>query len=269
MNTAEQTFLCDLLRAESGLSLTTEKRYLLETRLTPIVRRNDLRSLSELVGALKQKRDPGLVLDVVDAMTTNESLFFRDGRPFDQLRDVILPELEAKVGARPIKIWSAAASTGQEAYSAAMIWLEAARRPAHKRIEIVGTDISEKALKRAKAGLYSQFEVQRGMPSRLLLKYFQQQGKDWQLKDEVRQMVRFQPHNLLKPLPTGGPFDVVFCRNVLIYFDNRDKQKVIGHVAERIAPGGFLLLGGAESLIGISDRFSNVDGSRGLYRRHT
>ena len=259
-------FVCDLLKRESGLVLTEDKGYLLESRLMPVARKWQLADLDAVADKLKAEPKGATTRDVVDAMTTNESFFFRDTKPFDQFRDVVLPKLlEARVATRRIRIWSAACSNGQEPYSLAMILKEAGAKLAGWTVEIQATDLSREVLDRAKAGVYTQFEVQRGLPITLLVKYFKQDGDRWQIDDAIRSMVTYKEFNLLSSCAAFGRFDVIFCRNVLIYFDQEDKAKILGGLADVLAPDGALYLGGAETVIGVSERFSPMPNNRGIY----
>jgi chemotaxis protein methyltransferase CheR len=261
-------FLRGFLKARSGLSLTTEKRYLIESRLGPVCRRFEIDDLSELARGLKGGRDPDLEKAVVEAMTTNETFFFRDKLPFDLFRDVLLPRyLTARAGVRRLRIWCAAASSGQEPYSLAMLLNEAALQHAGWRVEIIATDISTQVLEKARAGLYSQFEVQRGLPIQLLLKYFTQVGDQWQIASSIRQMVDFRPLNLIKDFGALGTFDIVYCRNVLIYFDSPTKTDVLKRLANCMPTDGALLLGAAETVIGLTDALTPDPHHRGLYAR--
>jgi len=256
-----------LLRQRSGLVLTPDKAYLLESRLMPIARRQNLKGLDELAQAIRARRDEALLRDITEAMTTNESSFFRDQKPFDQFRTLVLPALlQARASRRHIRIWSAACSSGQEAYSLAMLLEEDKAKLAGWRIEIVGTDLSAEMVERARAGIYTQFEVQRGLPITLLVKYFKQVGDKWQLSQDLRNMVQFREYNLLTDLTPLGQFDVVFCRNVLIYFDQPTKAKVLDAISRQMPPDGVLYLGGAETVLGITERFKPMDGQRGLYQ---
>jgi chemotaxis protein methyltransferase CheR len=203
---------------------------------------------------------------VIEAMTTNETFFFRDRVPFDLFRDVLLPRcLRERAGTRRVRIWCAAAASGQEPYSLAMILKEAQPRLAGWTFEIVATDISTEMLEKAKAGLYSQFEVQRGLPIQLLLKYFTQIGDTWQLAADIRSMVQFKPLNLIQSFTHLGDFDIVLCRNVLIYFDQATKADVLRRLAHALLPGGTVLLGAAETVIGLSDALVPHPAHRGLY----
>ncbi len=256
-----------LLRQRSGLVLSSDKAYLIESRLMPVARRWHFKGLGELVAQLRAKRDERLVKDIVEAMTTNESSFFRDVKPFDQFRSFVLPHLlETRASSRRIRIWSAACSTGQEAYSLGMILKEEKARLAGWTIDILGTDISTEVLDKARAGSYTQFEVQRGLPITLLVKYFHQNGDRWELSPEIRRMVTYKEFNLLRDPTPLGQFDVVFCRNVLIYFDQPTKAFVLEGIAKLLPRDGLLYLGGAETVLGITDKFKPVDGQRGIYQ---
>jgi chemotaxis protein methyltransferase CheR len=256
--------IADVLKARSGLVVGPEKLYLLETRLAPIIRRENLRDLSELSTKLK----PGSALerDVVEAMTTNESLFFRDSKPFDSLRKTVLHRLHAArpPGAR-LRIWSAAASTGQEAYSIAMVLAEMAASMPGRQVEIIGTDIAREPLERARAGMYTQFEIQRGLPMQMLVKYFSKEDGQWRVKPKLREAVSFREYNLLADLRPLGIFDIVFCRNVLIYFDPPTKRRVLEAIARQMPADGVLFLGGAETVLGLTEAFRPVPGEGGTY----
>jgi chemotaxis protein methyltransferase CheR len=259
-------FLRKLLRERSGLVLSAEKQYLAESRLVPVARRHAIATLGELIGKLKANDNASLALEVVEAMTTNETFFFRDKLPFDHFRDTVLPALiTARAREKRIRIWCAAASSGQEPYSIAMILREFNAQLAGYRTEIIATDISGEVLARAKAGIYSQFEVQRGLPIHQLVKYFSQVGENWQIAPEIRAMVQFRPLNLLKDFSALGTFDMVFCRNVLIYFDQDTKIQVLNRLARQMAETSFLALGAAETVVGLTDTFKPMPDKRGLY----
>tara|TARA_R110000787_G_scaffold63679_3_gene143390 strand:- start:131418 stop:132230 length:813 start_codon:yes stop_codon:yes gene_type:complete len=260
------TYISELLRERSGLVLTPEKSYLLESRLTPLARRAEVADIDALIDLMKTKRDVSLIEEVVDAMTTNESFFFRDIKPFDLFRDHVLPPLlEARADKKSFRIWCAAASSGQEPYSIAMTLLEQKTKLAGWNYEIVGTDISRSILDKAEKGVYSQFEVQRGMPITLLVKYFDQQGETWRIKPEVREKIKYKFFNLLENPAALGKFDVVFCRNVLIYFDQKTKGEVLARIASLMPVDGLLFLGGAETVLGVSNAFKPVPNQRGVY----
>jgi chemotaxis protein methyltransferase CheR len=262
----EYDHLRKLLKERSGLVLSSDKQYLVESRLLPIARKQGLASLGELVQRLKVANAEPLIVEVVEAMTTNESFFFRDKIPFDHFREAIMPPLlAARAGRRRIRIWCSAASTGQEPYSLAMCVKEMAGQTAGWRIEIIATDLSTEVLEKAKAGVYSQFEVQRGLPIQLLVKYFTQIGETWQIAPEIRSMVQYRPFNLLADFGQLGTFDVVYCRNVLIYFDQPTKIDVLERVARLLEPDGFLVLGAAETVVGLTEAFKPLPDRRGLY----
>ncbi|MGI9386527.1 MAG: CheR family methyltransferase [Methyloligellaceae bacterium] len=267
MTPQEFQFIREMLKERSGLVLSEDKRYLIESRLEPVAKKNKLDSLSDLVQALMKPGSNMLRSEVTEAMTINESFFFRDKTPFDNLKEVMLPHLiSARVSARKIRIWSAAASTGQEPYSIAIIIKEMAHKLAGWQYDIIGTDLSVDVLEKAKAGLYSQFEVQRGLPVQLLVKNFEQVGSLWQIDNSLRAMVQYKSLNLLDNFSSLGKFDIVFCRNVLIYFDQLTKKDILARIAKQLAPDGFLVLGAAETTVGLTDEFKPIAGRRGLYR---
>lgn len=267
MNKAEYDFLASFLYQRSGLVLAGDKTYLLESRLAPILEQHGLKSITDLIGAVRSPARSQIAEDVVDAMTTNESFFFRDKTPFDLFRETMLPDmLQARASQRSLKIWCAAASTGQEPYSLAMLLNEEKHRMAGWKTAILGTDISDTVLTKAKQGLYIQFEVQRGLPVNYLLKYFKQSGDTWQIGPEIRAMVQFRKLNLLESLASIGQCDIVFCRNVLIYFDQKTKADVLNRIARTMAPDAYLVLGAAESVVGLTNAFEPVREKRGLYR---
>ena len=266
MTEIEFDFLRSYLKTRSGLALTPEKRYLVESRLGPVCRKFNLAGLPQLVTALKGGRDLAMEKAVVEAMTTNETFFFRDRTPFDLFKDVLLPEaITRRAAQRKLRIWCAAASTGQEPYSLAMLLQEAGPKLAGWNIDLVATDISTEVLDKAKAGLYSHFEVQRGLPVQLLVKNFEQIGEQWRISQTLRGMVDFRSLNLLHPFETLGTFDIIYCRNVLIYFDAPTKGDVLGRLSASLSPDGALLLGAAETVIGLTDKLAPSAQHRGLY----
>jgi chemotaxis protein methyltransferase CheR len=266
VNSVEYDYLRKLLKDRSGLVLSSDKQYLLESRLLPIVRRLDIGSLGGLVARLRAPGGEALIIQVVEAMTTNESFFYRDKIPFDNFSEAIMPAmLAARANQRRIRIWCAAASTGQEPYSLAMCLKEMAAKLAGWRVEIVATDLSLEVLEKATAGIYSQFEVQRGLPVQLLIKYFTQNGDTWQISPEIRAMVQYRPFNLLNDFGALGGFDVVFCRNVLIYFDQPTKTDVLHRIAKLMPPDGYLVLGAAETVVGLTEAFKPLTDRRGVY----
>jgi chemotaxis protein methyltransferase CheR len=264
----EYEYLRKLLRDLSGLDLSADKQYLIESRLLPLARKADLAGIGELVQRLKGG-SIDLVTQVVEAMTTNETFFFRDKTPFDHFRDTIVPEmLRARASRKSIRIWCAAGSTGQEPYSLAMCLKEMGATLAGWRIEILATDLSQDVLEKSKAGIYSQFEVQRGLPIQLLVKYFKQQSELWQINADIRAMVQHRQLNLLHDFALLGAFDVIFCRNVLIYFDQETKTDIFGRLAKTVETDGFLVLGAAETVVGLTEAFKPLSEKRGLYRRN-
>ena len=265
MTPLDYEFLRKFLKERSGLELSSDKQYLVESRLIPLARKAGLPGIAELVQKIKGGAD-AVISQVVEAMTTNETFFFRDKIPFDHLRETILPALvQARTNRRALRIWCAASSTGQEPYSIAMCVKEFAGL-AGWRVEIVATDLSQEVLEKSKAGIYSQFEVQRGLPIQMLVKYFTQAGELWRLNADIRAMVQHRQLNLLQDFSHLGKFDVIFCRNVLIYFDQDTKVRIFDRLAGMIEPDGVLTLGAAESVVGISDAFRPYPERRGLYR---
>jgi chemotaxis protein methyltransferase CheR len=259
-------FLRKFLKERSGLDLSPDKQYLVESRLIPLARRAGLPGIAEIVQKMKGGSE-ALISDVVEAMTTNETSFFRDKIPFENLREIILPTmLQARASRRVLRIWCAASSTGQEPYSIAMCLKEMGSALAGWRIEILATDLSRGVLEKSKAGIFSQFEVQRGLPIQMLVKHFTQVGELWQLNADIRAMVQHRQLNLLQDFSHLGTFDVIFCRNVLIYFDQDTKARIFDRLARVIEPDGVLTLGAAESVVGISDAFKPFPERRGLYR---
>ena len=244
------------LSRTSGLALDAEKAYLAESRLQPVMQRLGLPDLESLVLRLLSGAHYDLVREVVDAMTTNETFFFRDRLPFDNFRKIILPNLlEARKDVRRLRIWCAACSTGQEPYSIAMLLDEETQKLAGWHVEIVATDLSYNAVNTAREGLYTQFEVQRGLPISLLLRYFRQEGERWRINEHLRSRIRFEVFNLLADYTDLGRFDVIFCRNVLIYFDVPTKQNVLDKMTRIIAPDGYLMMGAAETVVGLTSAF--------------
>jgi chemotaxis protein methyltransferase CheR len=260
-------YLRKLLKERSGLDLSADKQYLVESRLVPLARRASLPGIPELVQKMKGVGADALTAEVVEAMTTNETFFFRDKIPFDHLKEAVLPALiRARAARRSLRIWCAASSTGQEPYSIAMCIKEMGAALAGWRTEIVATDLSLAVLEKSKAGIFSQFEVQRGLPIQLLVKYFTQSGELWQLNADIRAMVQFRQLNLLHDFSHLGTFDVIFCRNVLIYFDQATKANIFARLAKMLEPDGVLALGAAETVVGITNVFKPYPDRRGLYQ---
>ena len=213
-----------------------------------------------------RSRADALAQEVVEAMTTNESLFFRDDKPFEHFRGHALPRLHAiRAPGVPLRVWSAASSSGQEAYSLAMTLSEMRASLGERRVEIIGTDIAREQLTRARDGFYTQFEVQRGLPMQMLVKYFRKEAGGWRVAEAIRRMVEFREWNLLADLRGLGRFDIVFCRNVLIYFDQPTKARVLEAIAAMMPADGLLYLGGAETVLGITSRLAPITGARGVY----
>jgi chemotaxis protein methyltransferase CheR len=268
MEIADLDFYRTLLHGRSGLTLTQDKAYLLESRLTPVAKKWEFPSLEDMTKSLRGNADEKIVIDVVEAMTTNETSFFRDQRPFQIFQEFVLPYmLKERATQKKLRIWCAAASSGQEPYSLAMTIKENAAQLAGWNIEIVATDISHEILDKARKGVYSQFDVQRGLPIQLLMKYFEQRDENWALKDEIKSMIKFDYFNLLDSMSSLGQFDIILCRNVLIYFDEATKADVLKRMNAQMAKDAYLFLGGAETVLGITDVFKPLPEHRGLYVR--
>ena len=247
-------FLRGYIHMTSGIALDDNKQYLLEARLMPLVRANRLGTLKDLCALLKATIESPLKRQVVEAMTTHETYFFRDPAQYDALKTSLLPQImEQRQISRVLNFWSAASSSGQEAYSLAMMLLEMGLESWN--IKILGTDLSSRILEKARAGRYQQIEVNRGLPVTYLVKYFNRVGLDWQIKDEVRRMVDFRILDLRESLSLLGPFDVVFCRNVLIYFDVESRRKILRQIRGTLYGGGYMLLGSGETILNLDDRF--------------
>jgi chemotaxis protein methyltransferase CheR len=248
--------------------LSADKVYLVESRLMPVARSRSMNGLDELITAVRTARDDKLLVEITDAMTTNESFFFRDIAPFESFRNTVLPEIVAArkaAGKSNVRIWSAACSSGQEPYTLAMILKEDEAKYPGSKFEIIATDLSTEIVAKATAGLYSQFEVQRGLPVQLLMKYFSQKGEHWEIAGAIKNMVKFKLFNLLESFKALGTFDIVFIRNVLIYFDQETKSDILNRISAQIPQDGILYLGGAESVLGISKAFKPISGLRGVY----
>jgi chemotaxis protein methyltransferase CheR len=259
-------FIAQILKKRSGLVISRDKLYLLESRLLPVARRRGIETMDDLVSSIRLRPDETLLRDITEAMTTNESFFFRDTHPFDQFRNHTLPALlKSRANQRHIRIWCAAASTGQEPYSLAMILKEESYKLTGWRVEILATDLSRGVLERAREGIYNQFEVQRGLPALMRDKYFKKVKDDWQISADIRSMVTYREFNLLNSMSALGKFDVIFCRNVLIYFDQETKGIVLENIAQQLPPDGFLYLGGTETILGITDAFKQAPGQRSIY----
>jgi chemotaxis protein methyltransferase CheR len=252
----------------SGLVLSADKGYLLESRLAPLARAEGYASIEALISAARREGSDRLLWAITEALATHETFFFRDNTPFDLFKQDILPVLSrARGNSGVLRIWCAACSSGQEPYSLAMILEEERARLGGLRVEIVATDMAPRVLEKAKAGVYSQFEVQRGLAIQRLVTHFDQNGDQWRIKPNIRQMVNFQKQNLLESFGSLGTFDVVFCRNVLIYFDADSKRKVLTRLSQQTATDGYLVMGAAETVVGLSTDYAPVEGRRGLYAR--
>ncbi|NBX04047.1 MAG: protein-glutamate O-methyltransferase CheR [Alphaproteobacteria bacterium] len=267
MRPDEFQFLADMLKKRSGLTLTEDKLYLIESRLLPIARAQGVPDISALCNVLRTRSTEALLVEITEAMTTNESSFFRDIKPYEQLRNIIFPMQMEKLGmTKSMRIWSAACSTGQEPYSISMCIQEDAAKLPGWRFDIVATDLAKKVVDKAKEGVYSQFEAQRGLPIQMLVKYFTARpDTSWQLKDNIRNSVQFKTNNLLESYDHLGKFDIIFCRNVLIYFDDPIKAAVTDKMARALNKTGVLMIGATESLVDPKGLFTPIPEIRGGY----
>ncbi len=266
LSDADFTLLTSYISEQSAIVITRDKEYLLESRLQPICRLHQLGSLSELARVVRSDRGRGLGRDVIEAMTTNETYFFRDVKPFEALRREVVPLLMQKNQAsKSLRIWCGASSSGQEPYSIAMVLREYFPQLSSWHIQLLGTDISRAMVHRTKEGIYSQLEVNRGLPAPMLVKYFDKKGDQWHVKESLRRQIEVAEVNLAKPWPHLGPFDLIFLRNVLIYFDMSTKQKIFDALGRVLSPGGVLFLGGSESTLGIRTTLQRSTGSVGHY----
>jgi chemotaxis protein methyltransferase CheR len=261
-------FVRTVVRDQAGILLEPGKEYLVESRLQPLARREGFPSIAEMVVKMRSPLGKAVTQKAVDAMTTNETTFFRDVEPFEALRKFVLPELiEAKKTTKRLKIWYAASSTGQEPYSVSMLIHEHFPQLLSWDLYQLATDISPSVLERAREGRYGQVEVNRGLPANYLIKYFSKQGNEWQLKDSIRKMVRFEELNLIRPWPSMGDLDIVMIRNVMIYFDVDAKKQILGRIRRDLRPEGYLFLGGAETTMNLDDSFVRQQYERaGCYR---
>jgi chemotaxis protein methyltransferase CheR len=264
LTTFDLELIRKLVRDRSGIVLGADKAYLIESRLAPVARANGLDSLEGLCLRLRGNDATALQRQVIEAMTTNETLFFRDGHPWETLGKTVLPDIMAKRQAQKrLTIWCAAASTGQEPYTIAMVIRDLLPSLMQWQLRIIATDIAADVLTRARAGIYSQLEVGRGLPPAYLSRYFAKTGNEWQLKEEIRRMVEFRELNLLESYGVVGTADVVLMRNVLIYFDVETKRQILTKVRRTMAPDGYFFLGGAETTLNIDDHFERLPGDRG------
>ena len=262
--TQDFNFVREMVRQQSAIVLEPGKEYLVESRLQSLARTEGFSSLEQFLAELRVR--PALLQKkVVEAMTTNETSFFCDLHPFDALKTGIVPELaQRNAAARRIDIWCAACSSGQEPYTVAMTLMESLPQPESWTIRIVATDLSSEMLERTRQGRYSQLEVNRGLPAPLLVKYFQKQGTEWQVHERLRKFVDVRPLNLIEPWAAMPTFDIVFLRNVLIYFDVPTKRTILGRVRKVMRPDGFLFLGGAETTINVDDAWTRTPFGRGV-----
>jgi chemotaxis protein methyltransferase CheR len=259
LSQASFDFVRALVRERSAQVLEDDKAYLVETRLLPVARRHGFTTIDALVQRLQGRRNEMVVADLVEAMTINETFFFRDGRPFEVLRQTVLPELiQRRAGVRFLNVWSAACSSGQEVYSIAILLRHHFPSLAQWTVRLLASDLSGAMLTRARQGWYSELEISRGLQPELLQAYFRKQGDGWQVRDDLRQMVEFRPINLSGPWPELPPLDLVVMRNVLIYFDGPTKQQILAKIRRVIQPDGYLLLGGAETTYNLDDGFEPV-----------
>lgn len=266
----QQSFdaLCAFLKKSSGLVLDQSKQYLIESRVLPIVKREKLAGLADLVMILERGQNASLAKEVIEAMTINETYFFRDRAPFDKFRDVVMPRIIANRSAeKSVRVWVAASSTGQEPYSLAMILDEMAHKMPGWRVDLVATDIAEPQLLKARNATYTQFEVQRGLSTAYLLRYFTQLGDSWQVIPALRSKVQFRQFNLLSDFAVLGRFDVIFCRNVLIYFDAATKSDILKRMGRVLTADGALFLGASESVIGLGTDFAPDPEHRAFHMR--
>ena len=260
--TVKFEFLSQDVKKRTGLILGPEKAYLVESRLGPLARREGFAGVEALLDAM-MRGDRALCVSASEALATHETFFFRDKTPFEMFEQAILPAFKTSRAGRKLKVWCAAASSGQEPYSLAMLLDETPGADA----DILATDMSGPVLEKAKAGVYSQFEVQRGLPIQRLVKHFDQVGEAWKVKPHLRQKVRFEQSNLLEDFSRYGRLDVIFCRNVLIYFDIESKTKVLDRLAAQLADDGYLILGAAETVVGLTESLRPIQGRRGLYAK--
>jgi chemotaxis protein methyltransferase CheR len=260
--------LAGLLEARTGQQLTMNRRWRIETALSALLRERGIATLDELITILVMGREPGLSNQVVEALLNNETYFFRDRAPFDLVARHALPELARKRhSSRKIRIWSAGCSTGQEVYSVAMLFAENVAQWRGWTVDVLGTDVSSAVVERARSGVYTQFEVQRGLGINQTIRWFEECDDGWRAVEELRKNIRFQVHNLLEPPPHPGGFDIVLCRNVLLYLTPEKRRLAFDRLASAMAPDGWLMLGAGETVIGQTDRFGSDVEARGLYRR--
>lgn len=267
MTPQDRELIAGLCAARAGFRIDATKAYLLETRLAPVARREDYPSIPELMEALRRTRDEQLIWSVVEAMAGGESCFFRDGAPFETFADEILPKLADRAPGRPIRVWSAACGAGQEIYSLAMLVEEAEALTRGGRVDLFASDLSERALEKAQSGLFTQFEVQRGLPIRLLVRHFEKDGEMWAISPKLREMVRWRQINLLADLSRLGGFDVIFCRYVISAATEPARRRILESLTNALVPGGYLFLGADERIDDLTRALSPVEGRPGLFTR--
>lgn len=268
MSPQDYELLAALAKVRAGLKIDPAKTYLIDSRLAPLARREGFGAIADMVLALRSMREERLIWAVVEALTFNDTAFFRDRVPFNQFRDEVLPALSRMRGPGPIRVWSAACATGQEAYSLA-IAAEDAKLSAGTTVEVFGSDLSERCLEKAQSGLYTQFEVQRGLPIRQLIRHFEQvDEQNWRISPRIRQKVRWRRVNLAADLGGSGRFDIIFCRNVISGLDEAARKTVLEGLAALLPPDGFLVLGLNETAFDITDAFKAVPGRASLYARN-
>ena len=259
--------LAGLLEARTGQQLTMNRRWRIETALASLLRERGIATLDELITILVMGREPSLSQKVVEALLNNETYFFRDRLPFDMLSTTVLPRLaELRGNSKRISIWSAGCSTGQEAYSLAMMFAEDPLRWAGWTIDIVASDVSESVIERARQGTYTQFEVQRGLGINQMIRWFEETPNGWRVAEALRKPIRFSVHNLLEAPPHPGKFDIILCRNVLLYLNADKKRLAFDRLASALEADGMLMLGAGETVIGQTDRLAADREWRGLYR---
>ena len=259
-------FLADLLEQRTGQQIGPNRLWRVETVLKSLMKARGIADLRGLTEAISTRREPGLADEAVEALLNNETFFFRDAQVFDQLRTTVLDGFrEARAGGRRLSIWCAGCSTGQEAYSLAMLFAGSPARWEGWTIDITATDVSEAALAKAKLGYYTQFEIQRGLPVTSMLRWFEQVGPDWRVKRELARQIRFRRHNLL--MAQTSRFDLILCRNVLLYFSPERRREAFDRLADSLALDGLLMLGAGETVIGQTDAFVTSPTARGLYCR--
>ncbi len=266
VSAADYAFVVQTLRAQCALVLEPGKEYLIQARLAPVALKHGLASIEQVIERLRAPGSNGLLTDVVEAMVTTETSFFRDIHPFETLRKTVLPQLiELRRPQRQLNIWCAASSSGQEPYSIAILLKEFFPELSSWRINLSATDLSQEMLQRCSAGRYSQVEVNRGLPTPLLLKWFRQEGAFWHLDDRILHSVTFSQLNLAQPWPAMPLWDLVFLRNVMIYFDTEVKKAILGRVARVLSKDGYLLLGGAETTLNLDDSYQRIEALKGGY----